>query len=312
MRRIVEAFGTWTVGLAVASGIASAQGGRNRADDAPESKAAPPRVAQADPRARGNAEAPPLVEDPEKARELDAILKKWEEKSATITQLDATFQRVDTNLAFKKTKKYEGRALLKAPNLACLNLDEINPDAQVPKKFHERILCTGDDVVQYDGKARQIIIYPLDKGQKQRALQQGPLPFLFDMKVADVKKRYQMTLMIKGRDAYRIKIVPKEEIDRDAFAEALLDLNRQTFLPDALLLTSPNEKDTQTYRFTKISTDKPVADDNFKLKKIEGWKIVRNPAPGSEPAQVGNPKPVGAPDRDPREAAKARKGIRPR
>ena len=144
-------------------------------------------------------------------------------------------------------------------------------------------------------------------------MQQGPLPFLFAMKADQIKKRYRMELMGEGRDAFRIKIEPREEIDREAFAEALLDLDRATYLPKALLLTSPNEKETQTYVFQKIETEKKVDPSNFEFKKIEGWKVVRNPDPNGRPSRVGNPRPVGAPEVDPRNAAlRPKAGGRPR
>ena len=310
MRRIVGAIGTFAVGLAVVSGAALAQGTRAPADAKGAAATTKPKAAP-----RPAAEAPPIVVDPEKVRKLEGILKQWEKESATITQLDATFKRTDRKLGFKTLSQFEGRALLKSPNLACLNLEKVDagPEAQVKTHFHERILCTGDDVVQYDGATKQIIIYPLGKGEQQRALQQGPLPFLFNMKAAEVKARYNMELMLEGRDAYRIKIAPKEEIDRDAFAEALLDLDRQTFLPRALMLTSPNEKETQTYVFKAIETEKKVDPANFKFQKIEGWKVVRNPDPNARPSKVGNPRAVGVPEDDPRDsAARPKAGSRPR
>ncbi len=315
MRGIVAAFVIAAVATAFAAETATAQAPRGtRRDQPPESKpAAQPHAAQ--PVDEAASEVPEIVQDPNKVQKLNAILEQWEEKSTSISQLDTTFRRVDINRPYKTKTVYEGRALLKAPNLACLNIEKVdpNPNAQVKKKFHERILCTGEDVVQYDGPTKQIVVYPLDKGQKQRALQQGPLPFLFDMKAAAVKKRYLMELVGEQPNSFRIKITPKEEIDREAFAEALLDLNRETFLPDDLMLTSPNEKETQTYHFGSIKTNVKIAQVNFVLNKPEGWKVVRNPDPGAKPTRVGIPRPVGAPDVDPRDALqRPRTGARSR
>jgi outer membrane lipoprotein-sorting protein len=78
------------------------------------------------------------------------LLALWEQQSAKITTLDATFDRVDESKVWDDVTHYKGRALLKSPNLACLNLERVEPDGK-KTAFQERIICTGKDVWQYDG-----------------------------------------------------------------------------------------------------------------------------------------------------------------
>ena len=278
--------GAWSIGW-IAAGTALAQA------PAP----APRRAAAAAPRAEV---------DPEKARKVEALLAQWELKSKEITKLDATFRRVNRDDIWKRVTEFEGRALLQSPNLACLDIKKLDPEDKTKKTFHERIICTGEEVVQYDGSTRQIIVYPLPQQERQRALQEGPLPFLFDMKSEEVKRRYEIHLLADSPKVYRLRIVPLEDVDRDAFSEAIIDLNKLTFLPDALQLHAPSGKETQTYIFTSIAKNVAIEPKNFQRLTIPGWKVVVNPD------GQGRPRPPGAPD-DPRQPAmRSRPGTRPR
>ena len=312
MRPMMRRKGAWAVAIALSGpALALAQ------TEAPEPATTTPASAPAPRAARGAAAAPaprqgagPAVvvpkdeNDPAKIKKVNQILAEWERRSADVTQLDATFKRTDVKTgAFKKRADFEGRALLKAPNLACLDIKKLDPDDKTKKSFHERIVCTGTEVVQYDGETRRIVVYPLPKEDRQRALQEGPLPFLFNMKVDEVKKRYKIFLLAQGAKAYRLQIIPLEEIDRDAFSLALIDLNKTTFLPDALQLHSPNGKETQTYVFTgapglAVKPNAPIEPKNFQKLLIPNWKVVENP-----PADGPGAAAPGDPNADPRQPA---------
>ncbi len=272
------------VGIFLVSTVASAQG---PAEEAPRAQPAPRRPAGPAPKvaaaAAGNAQ---------QAARVDALLAEWEKRSRSIQTLDAKFKRIDVKAGpFKGRTAFQGRALLQAPNLACLELHKIDPEDKTKKTFHERIVCTGDEVDDFVGAERIVNVYPLPKDQQQKALQEGPLPFLFDMKAKEVKARYQIVLEEEGADAYRLRIAPREDIDRDAFSVARVNLNKTTFLPDALQLVDATGKETQTYLFKdengEIVPNKEIAASNFQRGKVpQGWKVVVNP-PADQPAAAG-------------------------
>jgi hypothetical protein len=127
-----------------------------------------------------------------------------------------------------------------------------------------------------------------------------------------VKARYDLVLAAENDQVYRIQIWPKQAIDRDSFSVAVVDLNKQKFLPDALHLLSPNGKDMQRFYFTrrrspparsrstasgKILTNAPINDANFEGKPWPNWKVVVNPANNAQPPTAG------APARAPHQAA---------
>ncbi|MFO0910916.1 MAG: outer-membrane lipoprotein carrier protein LolA [Isosphaeraceae bacterium] len=189
--------------------------------------------------------------------------------------------------------QYEGRAILMSPNYAWLDFQKVTQDSQKGKKLipHERIICTGVEVWQYRSDTRQIFIFPLEKQAQQRALEEGPLPFLFNMKAAEAEARYLMSLVNETPEYFVISVVPKLKIDLESFSKAFLKLNKKTFLPDRIFLVSPDGRSTKDFTLTSVRPNAPVATANFKGQVLgKPWTVVRNPD------AAGNPN--GAPARD--------------
>ena len=125
--------------------------------------------------------------------------------------LDVWIYRIDRRPAWDEEVHYEGRAVFKNPQLAYLDFKkiktvtqrqgEVGPvaDPKDPKKLattpDETIICGENEVWQYLYPTRQIFVFPLAKEQRQRALDEGPLPFLFNMKAEKAKARYEMKLI---------------------------------------------------------------------------------------------------------------------
>src|SRR5262245_22114512 len=62
--------------------------------------------------------------DPAAVARMDALLRSWEQRSQGDLTLYAEFERKDRSVAFPGEKVYLGKALLKRPNLACLEFNE--------------------------------------------------------------------------------------------------------------------------------------------------------------------------------------------
>src|SRR6185437_14621758 len=114
-----------------------------------------------------------------------------------------------------------GRAILRGPNLAFLDFQKYVKNEKTGKtelKPHERIVCTGTEVWQYRSDTRQIYIFPLEKQNQKRALEEGPLPFLFNMKAAEAEARYEMTLVDETPRFFVISVNPLLKIDMESFS----------------------------------------------------------------------------------------------
>jgi TIGR03009 family protein len=300
----------WTLTLAVGAS-ASAQG-TAPATRKPPAKAAQPQAAPVDP----NVEKARLEAEAQNREAMDRVLAEWEKQSKKVNSLDVLFDRVDVGGAAWGNQYYQGRAMLQSPDLACLQFQKYKVDKDGKPVFvkkdgkslpdlepepYERIVCTGKEVLQYSWDDRKIFVFPLDKQSRQKALQQGPLPFLFNMKAVDAKKRYSMTLLPQkdaNTDNYLIGIMPNEQIDKQSFDKAFLWLSKKTFLPNRLRLYTPGGKEYQEFVFTgnsnAILANQPMDQGFFAFRGYKGWKVIENPGgePGAQKVEPGIGQPA--------------------
>ncbi len=144
-----------------------------------------------------------------KAARMQWLLKAWEGQSKKLKTLDVHINRIDLAPAWNEELRFEGRAVFKKPELAYLNFNKVkttkdakgkqvpvvNPkDGKPVSTPHETIVCTGREVWQYLHDLRQVFVYPLAKEERKRALDEGPLPFLFNMKAQEAERRYFLSL----------------------------------------------------------------------------------------------------------------------
>ena len=202
---------------------------------------------------------------------------------------------------FNTKTDFRGQAVLKAPNLACLHYMKYDPKkakaANDPKagwSFFERIVCSGDEVYDYAADTKTVSVFPMPKDQQRRAIEEGPLRFLFNMRVAEVKRRYIMDLTGKTDAAYKIRVIPLLKEDKQAFSQAHIVLNKKTFLPDAMLLLSPEGKgNSQEYLFKTVLRNKKVDDKFFRFQEYPGYKKIVNPVADDNANAVKRPAGIG-------------------
>jgi TIGR03009 family protein len=245
------------------------------------------------PRAAAGEAAPPTPPDPAKMR---AILKDWETISSKLKSLEVEIRRVDDQKGWGQ-EVFVGEAKLASPNLAYLNFEKVDVDAAGkpmidkngkvlvnPKtgkpavKPHERIVCTGSEVWQYVVETTQIYIFPLDKEDQKRALEEGPLPFLFNMEAAKAEARYNMSLIKEEGNYYVIGVLPNLKIDQAAFSQALIRLNKKTYFPDAIMLVATDGKSTKLFTLTNPKANQQINPLYFKGQVLKApWVVVRDP-----------------------------------
>lgn len=257
--------------------------------------------------AQGKAQAQP-ARDPAKMKWL---LQKWEGQSAKLKTLDVRIYRVDQDFRWKDEAHFEGRAVFKNPNLAYIDFSQLKlernakgqlapvPDPNNPKARlktrDETIVCARDAVWQYKYQGKQIFIFPLAKGERQRALDEGPLPFLFDMKAKDAEARYQMTLEGENAQYWLVKVEPKLQEDKESFKWALLYLEKTYLLPARIKLLSPDGKSSRDYYLSNPKANKEGEIDEriFQGGVLKGWTVQKNPAPDAPRQGNAGPRAAG-------------------
>jgi len=240
------------------------------------------------------------------SKRMEWLLEKWEHQSSLLKTLDVKILRVDQNPAWDELEYYDGRALFKSPNFAFIDFNKIKQDEKKkpvrdPKDKNkwlatpfERIVCTGEEVWQYKSDTQQIFIFPLGKNEKKKAIEEGPLPFLFNMHADDAKARYSMTLISEDAKGYGVSIKPKLPEDKESFSIAFVNLDHDYLLPVRILMISPDGKSKKDFKLREMYPNRVVNDKNFEGKPLgPPWKIVRNPG-GDDRPRAGANRPRGA------------------
>jgi TIGR03009 family protein len=275
---------------------------------------APARPAAAPAPAQAPTQAAPVVPGLDPAR-MNQILDAWAKKSQSTDSLHARFIREDYADDWQTKTRYSGAAFVKRPNLAYLNFDKMPDDPAGKPVPNERIICTGTDVYQFLTETKQVHVYPLPPEERARALEEGPLPFLFNMDAAKIKARYAIRLVGEKDNLFLIGIKPLTDQDREAFSLAYIWLDASKFQPTKIQLHDPsNPKNTKTYTFSEVGMNRTISDAYFDAKsqwqqvRPAGWDLVMHDLEGKPVAGAG----VAAPAAGTAPAAGQRSASAPR
>lgn len=287
MRRVITAT-AWAAWI-TAAGMAHGQTTKPTAPVVPrpapaKAQAAPGQVAPAP----GQTAAPAVP--PVDPRKMDEILKVWESRSVKLTSLQAMFTRKHVEPVWNKTTVFDGVVILKSPNLAFLDYKKLVPNPAKPGSFQaeqdEQIICTGTEVYryQYRENPKVLTIYELAKEERNRALEEGPFPFMFNMKAEKAKERYRMRVLREEQAYYIIEVLPLLDIDKESFSRALVQLSKSTYLPDRLVLYDTNGKDYNDYKIEQIGVPTKLQDNRFVgVIPKSGWRVERKGARDAVP-----------------------------
>ncbi len=121
-----------------------------------------------------------------------------------------------------------------------------------------------------------------------RSLDEGPLPFLFNMKAQRAKERYQMTLSGPEPGGYSVLDQAQIQGGQGSLPEVQVSLDKESLLPVQITLISPDSKSSKDFRLEHISPNVAVSDEWFQGRPLKGWKVTRIPdAQGQSRANVG-------------------------
>src|SRR5262245_13059080 len=211
---------------------------------------------------------------------LDKYLERWAERMGGIAGLETKV--VLTEVADGAKTIYTGDASLLKPNFAKLLLKEKENPANTKKWRH--FVADGEHLWEYQYHQKLARVQQLPKeGIGDNTL----MAFLFGMKVADVKKRYDLSIDVYDNKKFNenflhIMILPKTKDDMQEFKRAELVLWKNTedrkyadvwMLPKRLWFQSPNG-DQVMWDFQEMVTKKQFAKDFFKAPGFpdKEWK----------------------------------------
>jgi TIGR03009 family protein len=240
---------------------------------------------------------------------LDAVLNHWEKESAKVRKFSCKFVRYEYDPVWVKdgfrVHKTESDGELKyaKPDKGMFNVTKIRHLTQVagqkpryaPRKgeLGEKWITDGRAIWEFDVKGKRLVEHQLPPGMQGKAISQGPLPFLFGAKAADLKARYWMRITTppaqQGKQIW-LESFPRRQHDAANFRRVELILSQKTFLPEALQVYLPNGKNRTVYTFYDHNMNDPLGflkGDFSKPRLPSGWqKVVQAPPaqPGRRPA----------------------------
>jgi len=271
---------------------------------------------------------PPL--DANQQQRLDQLLSAWEQQTNSTQQLRCDFRRWQYRPGAAPTNVHysygSGEIRYAAPDGGLFHVTELlfysGQDAKgqpeykpVPTQPGEHWVCTKNAIYEFDHANKQCVKRELPEGQQALSLADASLPFLFKLNREELLRRFWVREVTPPGNAnqFFIEAWPKEREMAANFRLVQVVLDREQFLPIALVVLNPNFDPV-----TNNSKDVYELRDIKRNQNLNGWlkekllgrpfiptdaprdyKVVTVPVEGGPPSsmKLANPDPQSAPRR---------------
>jgi TIGR03009 family protein len=253
--------------------------------------AAAPAAAQAPP---GQAQ-PPAQQPTADQQKLDAYLLRWEQEMTKVQTLGAELHRTEKDPAFNSTRKYFGFAqyMKSGSGPGALNMAMLQMSEEGKKDFSEKYVCTGTYLYNWHVPTKEVRIFELPKPQPGQVGNDSFLHFLFGMRAADAKARYNLKFVGEDDRYIYIEVLPRQQQDVRDFKAARIVLYKENFLPRQLWFQQPDGTEVE-WDVPKVqagvNVDRRLFDAPDAKSLPPGWKPVQMPS--------GQPTPQPGPGRN--------------
>jgi TIGR03009 family protein len=245
---------------------------------------------------------------------LDEILTYWEHHCKTINRYECEFLHFVygptreknggrlKNGGYPALEKNGGIIKYMAPDKALYRTTSVfGYDSTLAKKyapkdverFGNHWICDGKAVFDFDYPQKKLFVDILPPGAQGKAIDRGPMPFLFRAKKDDLHRRFWMRVITPehAKDEYWIEAVPKFQGDSAYFQMAHIIIAEKDYLPQAIVLFdpaySPGNPKKQSYIFNHRKTNWSWTDaakglllwqrEFYEPKTPRGWvRVERN------------------------------------
>ncbi len=280
----------------------------------------PARAQNAGPRALPNAtppvDVPPPVEPfrltPPQQQALDQVLGQWEKRAQRIRTFKCKLLRWEENNVFNTKVFTEGELRYKNPDQA---LYRVKPTEE--EEWAEYWVCDGQAIFEFNHQQKELVERRLPPEMQGKAIEDGPLPFLFSTSAAKLKQRYYLRLLAPPANRpgeIWLEAFPRYRQDAANFKRAELIIDQESMLPSAIRIHLPNGQDRTIHQFKDIVTNDPLGflkGDFAAPRAPRGWQhrvemaeplaldepLPQVPAHGPRQASAGGRPPVQEPRR---------------
>jgi len=231
-------------------------------------------------RAQNPAQTPVIPAPQQTDPQVDAVLNNWEKAMTGVQSLHAACVRTKLDRVFQTTEVFEGsakylRGAAGQTSRAALELVKKN-QTQVFEKY----LCTGNFLYEWSPANKVIRVHQLPQPKPGQIADDNFLSFLFGMKAAEAKARYQITYVPpQANDKWYqyLEIQPRAAADKADFSKARLVLLQSNYLPRQLWFLQPNG-DEVTWDFPAVASPAKIGVADFAHPQLpQGWQFVQVP-----------------------------------
>lgn len=264
---------------------------------------------------------------------INQVLQFWEARSNKIKAFSCEFVRWEYDPVFGPKDPETAKTIAKGeikyaqPDKGLFKVTELSLYAP-PKMpgaapeyvkqdatFGEHWVSNGERVFEFDNRGKRMIERELPPEMKNKAIADGPLPFMFGARAETIKSRYWIRGLPQGGNGkYWLEAVPKSRQDAQNFKAVTIVLDEKTYLPELLEVLAPNfdaktNPARSTYQFSKQEATEASANPldfkkfmtlfagNFANPKLpSGWTRIVEKAdgrPAAAPAPLAPPAPGG-------------------
>jgi TIGR03009 family protein len=231
--------------------------------------------------------------------QLNRILQLWEQESAKVKTFSCEFTRLWYDSVFGDATNPDKPRFV--------DRGEIRYSAPDKGKFvvrgerAEQWVCDGKSLFGFNYEKKQVLEYKLPPQLQGQAIANGPMPFLFGAKAAQLKQRYYLRTSTPNGVQGQIWIEALPRFQRDAanYYRAEIILKTADMQPMAIAVWEPNNKDHKTFVLEKVAINKNdllrvFGGDEFHAATPYGWKrdvidTSRGPADASGGAATRGP-----------------------
>jgi TIGR03009 family protein len=239
--------------------------------------------------AQAPANVPPSAADPR----LESVLANWEKAMTGVQSLHATCVRTKLDKTYQTTEVFAGyaRYLRGGPgqtSRAALELFKKNQ----PQVF-EKYLCSGNFLYEWSPANKVIRVHQLPPAKPGQIADDNFLSFLFGMKAAEAKSRYQIEYKAAPNDKWYVylEIMPRVAVDKADFTKARLTLLQANHLPRQLWFLQPNG-DEVTWDFPEVQSPAKLSPADFAHPNLpQGWQFVQVPTQNQPRVMRNNDNP---------------------
>jgi TIGR03009 family protein len=285
----------------------------------------PPPAQQPPPRTASRQQVPlpprapqaPFQLTPEQEADLHRLLRAWEKQSQAVQTLACEFKRWEYDETFGQRnpqnpnqvipKESKGEIKYAAPDKGLYHITEMRipigveagqPKFQTTGEGGEHWVCDGQSIWEYNYDKKQLIERRLPPEMQGKAIQDGPLPFLFGAQADKLLARYWMRIVTPAtvQGQVWLEAFPKSQIDAANFQRATVILDGASLFPVAIEVHLPNGKSRHVHQLFNTVPNNPLRflQANFAKPALpRGWTKVEDQPRAAAPDPPGPNSPRG-------------------